>query len=51
MPGHRAISPADSRALHEKYRHSASIHSGDLLFVSGQVGSREDGKIAHAATG
>ncbi len=35
--------PAGRRALYEKYKYSAAIRSGDLLFVSGQVGSREDG--------
>jgi enamine deaminase RidA (YjgF/YER057c/UK114 family) len=39
----QAIFPANRRALYEKYKYSAAIRSGDLLFVSGQVGSREDG--------
>ncbi|HBT4568748.1 TPA: RidA family protein [Klebsiella pneumoniae] len=30
-------------ALYEKHGYSAAIRSGDLLFVSGQVGSLEDG--------
>ncbi|WP_206929344.1 RidA family protein [Roseococcus thiosulfatophilus] len=34
---------ADRKALYDKHRYSAAIRSGDLLFVSGQVGSREDG--------
>jgi enamine deaminase RidA (YjgF/YER057c/UK114 family) len=38
-----AIFPADRHALYEAHRYSAAIRSGDLLFVSGQVGSREDG--------
>ena len=38
-----AIFPAGRRALYERYKYSAAIRSGDLLFVSGQVGSREDG--------
>ncbi len=38
-----AIFPASRQALYQKYRYSAAIRSGDLLFVSGQVGSREDG--------
>lgn len=29
--------------LYEAHRYSAAIRSGDLLFVSGQVGSRADG--------
>ena len=38
-----AIFPADRQALYETNRYSAAIRSGDLLFVSGQVGSHEDG--------
>ena len=38
-----AIFPAGRQALYETYRYSAAIRSGDLLFVSGQVGSRDDG--------
>ncbi|MDH2328269.1 RidA family protein [Cereibacter sp. SYSU M97828] len=38
-----AIFPAGRHALYEKHGYSAAIRSGDLLFVSGQVGSREDG--------
>jgi enamine deaminase RidA (YjgF/YER057c/UK114 family) len=38
-----AIFPADRHALYNIHRYSAAIRSGDLLFVSGQVGSREDG--------
>ena len=38
-----AIFPAGRQALYEVHRYSAAIRSGDLLFVSGQVGSREDG--------
>ena len=37
------IFPADRHALYEKHGYSAAIRSGDLLFVSGQVGSRSDG--------
>lgn len=37
------IFPATRHALYEEHRYSAAIRSGDLLFVSGQVGSREDG--------
>jgi enamine deaminase RidA (YjgF/YER057c/UK114 family) len=37
------IFPAGRHALYETYRYSAAIRSGDLLFVSGQVGSRPDG--------
>jgi enamine deaminase RidA (YjgF/YER057c/UK114 family) len=38
-----AIFPPGRQALYDKHRYSAAIRSGDLLFVSGQVGSREDG--------
>jgi enamine deaminase RidA (YjgF/YER057c/UK114 family) len=38
-----AIFPAGRQALYDTNRYSAAIRSGDLLFVSGQVGSREDG--------
>lgn len=43
MSKREAIFPADRQALYERNRYSAAIRSGDLLFVSGQVGSREDG--------
>ncbi|MGV1871066.1 RidA family protein [Agrobacterium rosae] len=38
-----AIFPADRHALYEKHGYSAAVRSGELLFVSGQVGSRDDG--------
>jgi len=38
-----AVFPAGRQALYEINRYSAAIRSGDFLFVSGQVGSREDG--------
>ena len=38
-----AIFPAQRHALYEAHGYSAAIRSGDLLFVSGQVGSRADG--------
>ena len=38
-----AIFPPDRHSLYSKHRYSAAIRSGDLLFVSGQVGSRSDG--------
>lgn len=38
-----AITPARGQALYEIHSYSAAIRSGDLLFVSGQVGSLEDG--------
>ena len=43
MNQRNAITPADRHALYEKHSYSAAIVSGDLLFVSGQVGSRDDG--------
>lgn len=39
----KAILPADRHVLYETHGYSAAIRSGDLLFVSGQVGSRPDG--------
>ena len=38
-----AIFPANAHKLYDAHRYSAAIRSGDLLFVSGQVGSRDDG--------
>jgi enamine deaminase RidA (YjgF/YER057c/UK114 family) len=38
-----AIFPADRHALYDVHQYSAAIRHGDLLFISGQVGSREDG--------
>lgn len=38
-----AVFPASRHSLYAEHRYSAAIRSGDLLFVSGQVGSREDG--------
>ncbi|KEQ05846.1 RidA family protein [Pseudorhizobium pelagicum] len=43
MTQRQAIFPANRHALYEAHGYSAAIRSGDLLFVSGQVGSREDG--------
>tara|TARA_R110000868_G_scaffold165328_7_gene398888 strand:- start:19816 stop:20208 length:393 start_codon:yes stop_codon:yes gene_type:complete len=43
MAQSNAIFPADRHNLYEKHAYSAAIKSGDLLFVSGQVGSRTDG--------
>jgi enamine deaminase RidA (YjgF/YER057c/UK114 family) len=37
------VYPAGRQALYDIYRYSAAVRSGDLLFVSGQAGSREDG--------
>ncbi|WP_370675528.1 RidA family protein [Pleomorphomonas sp. PLEO] len=38
-----AVFPANRHALYEEHGYSAAIRSSDLLFVSGQVGSRPDG--------
>lgn len=38
-----AVFPAGRQALYEQNRYSPAIRSQGLLFVSGQVGSREDG--------
>lgn len=38
-----AVFPAGRHALYQAHSYSAAIRSGDLLFVSGQVGSRSDG--------
>lgn len=43
MTQRQPIFPPNRHALYEKHGYSAAIRSGDLLFVSGQVGSREDG--------
>lgn len=43
MTQREAIFPAGRHALYEEHEYSAAIKSGDLLFVSGQVGSRSDG--------
>lgn len=38
-----AVFPENRHALYEAHGYSAAIRSDDLLFVSGQVGSRADG--------
>ncbi|MFC7476751.1 RidA family protein [Dankookia sp. GCM10030260] len=38
-----AVFPAGRQDLYTSQSYSAAIRSGDLLFVSGQVGSRADG--------
>lgn len=37
------VMPAHRHALYEKHRYSPAVRANGLLFVSGQVGSREDG--------
>lgn len=43
MISREPVFPADRHALYDEHGYSAAIRSGDLLFVSGQVGSRADG--------
>lgn len=43
MSKREVIFPANRHALYEEHGYSAAIRSGDLLFVSGQVGSLPDG--------
>ena len=43
MAQREAVFPATRQALYEKHGYSAAVRSNDLLFVSGQVGSRPDG--------
>lgn len=37
------VFPQGRQAIYEKHRYSPAVRAGGLLFVSGQVGSREDG--------
>src|SRR6185503_17596387 len=43
MASRDVVFPAGRRALYDRNRYSAAIRSNGFLFVSGQVGSREDG--------
>ena len=43
MAQHEAVFPANRQDIYEKYGYSAAVRSDNLLFVSGQVGSRPDG--------
>lgn len=43
MTQREAVFPANRHALYENHGYSAALRSGDLLFVSGQVGARPDG--------
>jgi enamine deaminase RidA (YjgF/YER057c/UK114 family) len=43
MTKRQAIFPEGRHALYEEHGYSAAVRSGELLFVSGQVGSRTDG--------
>ena len=43
MANRQAVFPAGRQELNTRNKYSAAIASGGFLFVSGQVGSREDG--------
>ena len=43
MTQREVVFPPGRQALYERNRYSAAVKSNGLLFVSGQVGSREDG--------
>lgn len=43
MNERKAIFPRNPHTLYEAHNYSPAILSGDLLFVSGMVGAREDG--------
>jgi enamine deaminase RidA (YjgF/YER057c/UK114 family) len=43
MTHRTAIFPANPHPLYERHGYAAAVQSGDLVFVSGQVGAREDG--------
>ncbi|WJS02983.1 RidA family protein [Roseibium aggregatum] len=43
MTKSQPVFPAGRHALYDTHKYSAALRSGDLLFVSGQVGSRTDG--------
>jgi len=43
MAKREVVFPSGRQALYDQNTYSAAVRSGDFLFVSGQVGSREDG--------
>lgn len=43
MTAREVVFPSGRQALYERNRYSPAIKSNGFLFVSGQVGSREDG--------
>ena len=43
MSTRKAVFPRNPHALYKEHGYSPAIQSGDLLFVSGMVGAREDG--------
>ncbi|WP_252405728.1 Rid family hydrolase, partial [Escherichia coli] len=47
MTAREAVFPFGRQTLYERNRYSPAIKSNGFLFVSGQVGSREDGSPEH----
>jgi enamine deaminase RidA (YjgF/YER057c/UK114 family) len=43
MPARDVVFPPGRQALYQRHRYSPAVRSDGFLFVSGQVGSREDG--------
>ncbi|MBU4610800.1 RidA family protein [Achromobacter sp. GG226] len=43
MPTREVVFPEGRHALYERHRYSPAVKADGLLFVAGQVGSREDG--------
>lgn len=43
MPAREVVFPPRPHALFKEHGYSPAVRSGDLLFVSGMVGAREDG--------
>ena len=43
MTQRTAVFPPGGRELYERNKYSAAVASGGFLFVSGQVGSKDDG--------
>ena len=43
MPPRDVVFPAGRQALYEHHRYSPAVRADGFLFVSGQVGSRDDG--------
>ena len=43
MPTRDVVFPAGRQALYERNRYSPAVRANGFLFVSGQVGSRDDG--------
>ncbi len=43
MNNRDAVFPANPHALYDMHRYSPAVRSGELLFIAGQVGARQDG--------